>query len=229
MVSPTRDGRVVLLHGQPGVGAAWRRVVGMLDGTLDVLAPDRPGYGRNARPAGGIIGNVEWLTELLDEHGDGLPTVVVAHSWAGGPALELAYRHPAAVSGLVLVGSVGPDALTRVDHVLATPGFTRTVTRIASYARRHPSRWNTFVVEQQALFTELAEVLDHLESVATPAVVIAGRRDRVTPFAASEALAARLPQAELVAVPKGGHALHRTHPEVVAHAIRRMLGDVARP
>src|SRR2546423_1103941 len=131
MVSPTRDGRVVLLHGQPGVGAAWRRVVGMLDGTLDVLAPDRPGYGRNARPPAGITGQAECL-------------------------------HP--------VGSV-----------------------------------------------------------ATPAVVIGGRRDRVTPFAASEALAARLPQGELVAVPKGGHALHRTHPEVVAHAIRRMLGDVARP
>src|SRR5947209_12857006 len=100
MTSLARDGRVVLLHGQPGAGAGWRRVVGMLGGSLEVLAPDRPGYGRNRRPAGGIVANVEWLAEVL-RGGDGAPTVVVAHSWAGGPALELAYRHPESLAGLV--------------------------------------------------------------------------------------------------------------------------------
>lgn len=52
---------MVLLHGQPGAGAEWHRVVDALGESFDAVAPDRPGYGHNSLPAGGVVANVDWL------------------------------------------------------------------------------------------------------------------------------------------------------------------------
>jgi len=56
-------------------------------------------------------------------------------------------------------------------------------------------------------------------AVALPVVVVGGVRDRIAPFAESEVFCRHLPNATLVAVDDGGHALHVTHPEAVATAI----------
>lgn len=229
---PEARPRVVLLHGQPGSGPVWKRVVAAIDATFEVVAPDRPGYGRNPRPAGGVAENVDWLAGLLDrDHRS--PAVVVAHSWAGGPALDLARRRPDAIHALVLVASVGPGAVNRTDRLLARPVLGRMAALVTSRRGdgdrgriRRRSLAQTFLVEQRALIAELPGVLDGLGRVATPTVVVAGTRDRVVPFATAEALAARLPNAELLAVPGARHQLPRTHPGVIADAVHRALADV---
>jgi pimeloyl-ACP methyl ester carboxylesterase len=83
--------------------------------------------------------------------------------------------------------------------------------------------WRSFVVEQRALLDELPAMLDHVAEITTPAVVVAGTRDRVTPLSSATALVAALPHAELVEVAGGGHQLPRTHPNVVADAVRSLL------
>ncbi|MEY2417907.1 MAG: hypothetical protein QOG90_587 [Actinomycetota bacterium] len=239
--------RAVLLHGQPGAGAAWHRVVRALDDSIETIAPDRPGYGQNPRAAGGIHDNVEWLIELL-RTGDA-PTVVVAHSWAGGVALELARRRPDLLSGLVLLASVGPGAISVFDRVLTLPivgpalmrpmfvagepVVRRLVTRdvrdpetreelLASMdASRGREVWRTFLVEQASLVADMSAVVDDLGSIATPTVVVAGTKDRVVPFATARRLSEALPDARLVAVDGAGHMLQRSHPEVVAEAVRQ--------
>ncbi len=112
---------VLLVHGQPGVGADWEPVIERLRADHRVLAPDRPGYGASAPLALSMAENAEILSELLGA-GDGGPAVVVGHSYGGGIAALLAARHPELVRGLVLVGSVGNAAsVNGFDHVLALP------------------------------------------------------------------------------------------------------------
>lgn len=251
---PVSD-RVVLLHGQPGVGAEWQRVVEDLGG-LDVVAPDRPGYGFNPRDAAGIAANADWLTGEVVE-GSPAPSVVVGHSWAGSVALALGLHNARRVRGLVLVASVGPGAITRMDRVLAHsqlgPALMRPALAAAHMAlprvlrRTEPNAdarralrrafdanyrrgvWRSFLVEQDALLRELPTLLDGLEQIALPTVIVAGTRDRVVPFATARALADRIPNAELVTVQGGGHLLHRTHPEVIADAVRALMHDSAAP
>lgn len=98
---------VVLLHGQPGSADNWAAVVPLLRDRYLVVAPDRPGYGRNEEPAGGFAANARSLLEDLDALGVER-AVLVAHSWAGGVALYLGVHRPERVLGLVLVSSVGP-------------------------------------------------------------------------------------------------------------------------
>lgn len=112
---------VVLLHGQPGTGSDWQRVVPLLQPEFTVVVPDRPGYGATGGPATGFVGNAASLAGLLDRLG--MPrAVVVGHSWAGGVAQAFAVHHRERVSGLVLVSSVAPgERVTWDDRVLAAP------------------------------------------------------------------------------------------------------------
>lgn len=111
----------MLLHGQPGTGLDWERVVPLIEGDFTVVVPDRPGYGATGGPATGFAGNAAAVVALLDRLGMDR-AVMVGHSWAGGVALALAVGYPERVSGLVLVSSVAPgEGLGWEDRLLAAP------------------------------------------------------------------------------------------------------------
>lgn len=112
---------VVILHGQPGSAVDSVRLRRALPSSVDVLAPDRPGYGANPSPPTGFFGNACAVVSLLDDAGVAAATLV-GHSWGGGVALAVAQRFPERVDSLVLAASVGPDCLNWVDRVLAMPG-----------------------------------------------------------------------------------------------------------
>jgi pimeloyl-ACP methyl ester carboxylesterase len=111
---------VLLLHGQPGSGADWARVVPLIAGH-DVVVPDRPGYGVTGGRAAGFRANAKAMIALLDRLG--VESVVVAgHSWGGGVAIAMAESHPSRVAAMVLVSSVAPGGPTRIDdRILAAP------------------------------------------------------------------------------------------------------------
>ena len=112
---------MLLVHGQPGVGADWDPVTDLLAPDHRVVVPDRPGYGASAPDPMGMAENADVLAELLVSM-QAAPALVVGHSYGGGVAVLLAHRHPELVRGLVLVGSVGNEAsVNGLDHVLALP------------------------------------------------------------------------------------------------------------
>jgi pimeloyl-ACP methyl ester carboxylesterase len=120
---------VVFLHGQPGGAEIWRPVQQLLAGSgVRTLALDRPGYGSTSLEAGGFGHNADVLVGVLAHLGTA--AVVVAHSWAAGPALLAAGHHPEMVSGLVLCAPVGdPRSVTFLDRWLARGRAGRTVLR----------------------------------------------------------------------------------------------------
>ncbi len=86
-----------------------------------LLAPDRPGYGHSGLGAMGMEENADWAADLLRSSG-AVPATVVGHSWSGGVALLMAYRHPDLVRALVLVGAVGTlDSVNALDRALVLP------------------------------------------------------------------------------------------------------------
>ena len=111
---------VVLLHGQPGSGTDWKQVEARLPRGLNVLAPDRPGYGASRRSAGGFTVGARALLADMDARGID-QAVLVGHSYGGGVALAAARLAPERVAGLVLLASVGPGCLTGADRPLAAP------------------------------------------------------------------------------------------------------------
>ncbi|MBM7170840.1 alpha/beta hydrolase [Streptomyces sp. G44] len=66
-----------------------------------------------------------------------------------------------------------------------------------------------------------ADALAHFAGL--PVLVLAGEKDLVTPSEHSEAIAALLPDAELVLVPDAGHLVMLEHPEVVTDRLAGLL------
>ncbi len=128
---------MLLVHGQPGTGGDWRGVVALLEPEHRVLAPDRPGWGSDERPAMGLAANASALAALAEERSLPPPLTVVGHSLGGGIALELAMLRPDLVGALVLLGSVGMEqALNPLDRVLAVPAVGGPVIRAGLAAAR---------------------------------------------------------------------------------------------
>ena len=237
---------VLLLHGQPGTGGDWAGVAAELRDEFTVLAPDRPGYGTNAAPAGGFEHNALAMERLLDDAG-AADAVVAGHSWGAGIGLAMAKRRPERVRALVLVCPVTPgERLGRIDRVLAGErtgpllarlGFLGAGVALARPALRRriepfvpgsdPERWaelrrawRSFWVEQRALIVDLPTLRGPL---VVPTTVIVGARDHVTDPAAARAYAQRV-GARLVEIADVGHLLPMQRPEEVAGAIRVASG-----
>lgn len=111
---------LVLLHGQPGSPADWDQVAERLPPQLHTIAADRPGYGTNPLPAGGLAANAHALISDLNARRIDR-AVLVGHSYGGGIALSAAKMFPHRVEAVVLLASVGPGCINIWDRVLAAP------------------------------------------------------------------------------------------------------------
>ena len=123
---------VVLLHCSSGSSGAWAPVMEHLGPGYRVMAPDLPGYGRNApwpRNAAlapdAELGVVEALLDVA-----GRPVHLVGHSYGGTVALRAASRFPRRLASLTLIEPVAFHLLRAADE----PDGWR---EIAALAERH--------------------------------------------------------------------------------------------
>ncbi len=76
------------------------------------------------------------------------------------------------------------------------------------------------------------DLLDNLDlrarvpEITQPVLLVSGQNDRVTPPGAARWMAAALPQAQLLEVPRAGHAPFVSHHEEVAAAVRSFLAAI---
>jgi 3-oxoadipate enol-lactonase len=227
-----RSHHLLLLHGQPGSAADWRRVQARLPGRLRAIAVDRPGYGSSRLAAAGFDGNARAAIAEMDARGIDR-AVLVGHSYGGGVALTAASLAPHRVEALVLLASVGPGCLNVVDRLLAAPGTGPACALIAfglaswgfSRGEHHPL-WRTFLAEQRALVRESDRLAAVLPGIRAPSLLLADPRDTLVPVETARRLEQSLPDARLRLIRGPGHMLPRRAPGRVANAIAGFLASL---
>ena len=70
------------------------------------------------------------------------------------------------------------------------------------------------------------DVMDRLDEIAAPTLVISGTADVLTPGKYGLFLAQRIPDARLVSVDGGGHMMALEQPHVVTAAVREFIADL---
>ncbi|GAA0511992.1 hypothetical protein GCM10011581_02270 [Saccharopolyspora subtropica] len=91
---------------------------------------------------------------------------------------------------------------------------------------RHFSRFHSPALLSETFEASVTHtVTDYADALKVPTLLIAGEQDEIAPLAGQRALAARLPDAELVVIPGVGHLVHYETPAPAAEAIRRFLGE----
>jgi 3-oxoadipate enol-lactonase len=224
---------LLLVQGLGYAKWASRAQVPMYAERRRVLAFDNRGTGLSPKPSGPY--SMELLADdaasVLDARGIAQADVY-GHSMGGFIALTLALRRPELVRSLVLVGTGpgGPDHVPlpreTLDVWMSVAGLPpeQAVRRTLptafppGWTEAHPEEFEQWLAARVhpptppecwwAQFNASVAYKEHgvaVERIDTPALVVHGARDNVVPVENGQLLAARLPNAELVVLPGGGH------------------------
>jgi len=198
---------------------------------------------------------VELLVGLMDRLGLDR-AILVGNSAGGTVAVNAALTHPERVEGLVLVDAAiyeggGAPALVRpllripqVDRLgpllarqLAVRGdaFLENawhepdkITPDVRASYREPLRVNHWdrALWELTKASRAPDLVDRLDNLTLPTLVISGDDDRIVPVESSVRLARELPNAELVIIPECGHLPHEECPALFLEAMEAFLPRV---
>ena len=239
---------LALVHGWGMHAHVFDALAAGLAHDFDVRALDLPGHGGRAVLPDNRL--AAWADDLARQLPDG--ATLVGWSLGGQVALRAALDHPQRVARLVLLGAT-PKFLAAEDwtHGMAAEDLDafanalraepdKTLLRFLSLQTRGMADQKTLLhalrerlsdapaASDAALAAGLAilrgtDLRADAAKLAQPTLVVHGALDTLTPKGAGAWLAATLPQARHLEIPRAAHAPHLSHAPEVAAAIRRFV------
>jgi pimeloyl-ACP methyl ester carboxylesterase len=209
-----------------------------------VLAVDLPAHGRSpGSPRDSIGALADWVAAFIEAAGHERAHVV-GHSMGALVALETALRHPQRVDHLALLGIALPmavnDAFLAAANDDSPAGFEMQTTwshardsllssspvpglSLAGASRQLNARARSGVQHAGLrACNAYAPSAEALRALRAPTLVIAGKRDQMTPAKAGEAVAKQVRGARFVAL-DAGHSLMNEAPHATREALARFL------
>jgi pimeloyl-ACP methyl ester carboxylesterase len=209
-----------------------------------VLLPSHPGYDRSQRPdwmrsVRDVAVVYQWLLGQREATREPGRVSLLGLGFGGWIAAEMATMAPRAFRRLVLVGAMGikPERGAIADQALVSYidyvrlGFADQ----SAFDRIFGAEPPTPTLEQWDLNREMSfriawkpymynPTLPHLlGGVATPALVVWGRDDRIVPLECGERYTKSLGQARLEIVEGAGHFVEMEKPEALASLVTRFV------
>jgi pimeloyl-ACP methyl ester carboxylesterase len=201
-----------------------------------VIALDLPGHGRSA---GAGRRCVEDYAEVVCAAAEalGLADVVLAgHSLGGAVALALGLREPPWLSRLALVGTgarlrVSPEilGLLKADFSAAVEtigqwafGPDPDQTQVAAFCR------GLLDTSPEVLYNDYTacnrfDIMDIVDRIRLPALVVAADQDRLTPVKYGAYLRDRLPDARMAVIEGAGHMMALEKEALFVRALLRFV------
>jgi pimeloyl-ACP methyl ester carboxylesterase len=239
---------ILLIHGFPLDRRVWEAQIGGLSARGRIVAPDLPGCGRSPlSPAPASIDDyARALLSLMDARG--LARFAVAgHSMGGYIIFALHRLAPDRLTGAAFVSSRAmPDTeagrKTREETAQRAlregPGFLADSMPAKAAADGAPpallERLRAIMKDANGPGVAAAaramagrpDAVPQLARIACPAVVFAGRLDKIVPPAESEAMAQGIPGARLVWCEKSGHVPMMEEPDLVTRELSALLARI---
>lgn len=228
---------VILIHGAGGNHLSWPPQIRRLAGET-MYALDLPGHGQsegNGRQAvEAYADDVVLFMQSLKIRS----AVIVGISMGGAIALTLALKYPKKVKALALLGS---GAKMRVAQtVIETAGnpntFESAVETININCFSEGAQQNLVQLSKQSMLKMRPPVLlgdflacnefnviDQLEKITVPTLVICGLEDKMTPSKFSELLHAGITNSTLHILEHAGHMVMLEQPDEVADLLKQFL------
>ena len=244
---------IVWIHGFGGQTYSFRHQMAEFSRGHRCVAIDLKGFGYSERAMGSysLVEQARLMLRALDELGIER-AVLVGHSMGGEVVVRMAEQAPQRVEKLVLVATAPGYPVWLGPRVPFAKPFMPGFAKLARWNVRQrlffdPDRpeWDTALAEYERpgyIFGSLNTVWEMWRDVRTqpkidyshvtaPALILWGEKERVLPFPGRllRWLRQRLPDAEVVTVPRSGHMLLEEQPEIANEALRRFLEAPASP
>jgi pimeloyl-ACP methyl ester carboxylesterase len=240
---------LMLVHGSPGNAQVWRGIAEKLAPRYRLLLPTLPGNGKQpAEPSATVVAEAEGLLNILPPE----PITVVAHSYGALVALRLATLKPERVARLLLLEPVAigvlrvagdaatydagkrlfdsylaaagvgtPDTISAMVDFWFGPGTFTAMPERMRQGLNAGTRTNTRNV--MATFADDMTAAD-LARLGMPIRLVVGERSPPTAGRIAAAIAHFVPQAEIVPLPGGTHAMPQTHVAQLSQMIEAFAG-----
>lgn len=220
------DAPVILLtHGYTATSRMWEPQVEALSLRHRLIVWDLRGHGESDSPddpqAYTAAETLDDMRALLDAAG-AERAVIGGHSLGGYLSLCFWLEHPERVRALMLFNT-GPGfkqdapreswnemSRKRADQ-LETRGLAALGSGTEGLGTNHRSARGLANAGRVMLVQRDARVIDALPDIDVPALVLVGERDRMF-LAGSDSMAAKIPGAKKVVVPRAGHAANVHNP-----------------
>ncbi|MEX0695459.1 MAG: alpha/beta hydrolase [Rhodospirillales bacterium] len=236
---------LILIHGAGMDGTVWQLQSRYLAHRgVRVLALDLPGHGHSQGKALGSIDEMaDWVAAFMRAAGVE-KAAVAGHSMGALIALELAARHPDALSVVGLLGAaasmpVHPDLIQAAKDggALAPELITDWGFGDISHKGGHvqPGLWAMGAAERLlldatpgALASDLiacdayADALAAAQKITVPVLMIAGDEDKMTPVKNARPLADALSSCEMTVLERTGHMMMIERPREVAKLLLQL-------
>lgn len=229
-----------LVHGSGGSALSWIRQLEGLAEAAHTVALDLPGHGDSGGDGRRKIDDYRLAVwNFLESLGLGR-VVLGGHSMGGAVALAFALSHPDRLAGLILVGTGARlRVLPRIFELLESsyPEGCALVVDDMGFARATPqglrdgaravmlgTRPQVTIGDFRAC--DVFDIMDRVEEIRVPTLVICGREDRLTPPKYSRFFANRIPRSRLVVLEETGHYVQLEQPDRVNAEIKSFLATL---
>lgn len=221
---------VLLLHGSPGSGSAFRRLGPELAGQRTAIAPDLPGFGGSSAtvPDYSIRAHARMALQFLDSLGVARAHVV-GFSMGGGVALEMYRADPVRIASLTLLSSIGVQEhellgdyyLNHAIHGLQLLGIW-TLRELVPHFGLADDGFLSYAYARNFYDTDQRPLRQILRGYPGPMLIVHGTDDPLVPVAAAEEHHRIVPQSEMVML-EGNHFMTFLEPERIGPPIADFL------
>ncbi|MBP6015428.1 MAG: alpha/beta hydrolase [Candidatus Promineofilum sp.] len=235
--SQVLDPAVLFIHGAASSSAVWPSTLTNLS-NIHSIALDLPGHGASLPPGRRSIEQYAQVVEHFIVAQALSRAVLVGHSMGSAVALSIAHRAAVDLGGLFLLGAA---ARMPVSDAILT-GSVNSLSVVASWIAANalieatPAQRDT--IHRQVLETggtttygdflacNRFDLRAEVASIASPALVVAGTLDRMTPLRYSESLAAGLPNGRMATLEGCGHFTMVERTEAIKNLLIDFLSEL---
>lgn len=224
------------LHYWAGSGREFEPLRPLLPPGSQLLAPDLPGFGDQAAPAGfdySVASYADWVAQYIAEH-KLTDYHIIGHSMSGKIALLLASRQPAGLRGLLLLSPSppSPEPISDEDRAASLAAYGKPeeaektfnkITRIPLSEAQHAEVVADNLRTTQAAWDAWLEhgsredISAEMSKIVVPCRLLVGESDQaISPAAQRQQTLPLLPAgSNMAVVPGAGHLLPLEAPEEI--------------
>ncbi|MFC1913326.1 alpha/beta fold hydrolase [Chloroflexota bacterium] len=224
--------KLLFIPGSGGGSEEWRYQTEYFPDAEAVPLPGRSGD----RPCASIAEYVEWLRDYIQRQRY-QDVVLAGHSMGTAIAQLYSSKYGVEVKALVLLGGgarlrVLPAMLTMLEKMTADEAawrrfvegiYQRVAPEIRQFMIEARLRIGAAVILNDLRCCDAFDIMDRVDTIKTPTLLICGSEDEMTPVKYTNFLADKIAGAKQVIIPGGTHFVYMEKPAEVNQAIEEFL------
>lgn len=228
--------KLIFIPGSGNTSTVWRYQNEYFADSVAINLPGHP----EGDPCTSVEEYADWLHRYSHDEAYA-ETVLVGHSMGGAIAQTYALNYPDDVKGLVLVGTgarlrVNPQTLEFIEAGIddpagwirdfVTPHYSMVAPQLRELVIKKVAEVGPRVQLSDFWCCDRFDIMDRIHQIQTPALIVCGTEDQMTPVKYSQYLAGKIAGSRLAIIEGGTHYVFMEKPDEVNRAIEDFISTL---